>query len=82
MPTAIIFQHQAAHIHFSGPVDDTIAHGGGAALTASAADDPGRDILLRVQAVDQESVAGIDGIDAPQVGNRSEERRVGKECRL
>mgnify|MGYP006990208024 CR=1 FL=1 len=45
-----------------------VSTGCAAALPAASAYNPGRDVLFRIHAIDQKPVAGINRVDAAQVG--------------
>ena len=53
----------------AGAVEDRVSDSTGATLAALAVYDPAGNVLLGIQAVDQEAVAGIDRINAAEVGD-------------
>ena len=61
---AAVFEHKLAYVNIGGTVENGVTHSGAAALAALAVDNPCGNVLLGIEAVNQEAVARIDGVNA------------------
>ena len=69
MTAAAVFEHKAANVDIGSPVQNGITHSSAAALSTLAVNYPGGNVLLGIEAVNKESVAGINGVNASQVAD-------------